>query len=61
MKITYDVRMTAQNQFNREYSIEQVTEGSNSFSREFIYTSPYKGLKGMHDCFKMIQKIKQAF
>lgn len=63
MKITYEVKMTAQNDLGREYSIVQITENDQGElqSRNYIYTSPFKGGKGMLDCNKMIQKIKLAF
>lgn len=55
--------MTAQNDLGREYSIAQITENDKGElqSRNYIYTSPFKGVKGMLDCNKMIQKIKLAF
>jgi hypothetical protein len=60
MKISYGVKMTAQNDLGREYSVVQIVENENGEiqARNYLYTSAFKGNKGRLDCFKMIQKIK---
>lgn len=62
MKVTYSVKMTAQNDLGREYSVVQKTEYANGdIVRKCLYTSEYKGTKGKLDCVNVLHKIKQAF
>ena len=59
MKITYDVKITAQSDLGREYSVIQTIEYDNGdIVRNNLYTSPYKTVKGLLDCNKVMQSIK---
>lgn len=61
MKISYDVKITAQNDLGREYSVIQTVEHSNgNIDRNNLYRSEYKNNKGLHDCHKKLQELKKA-
>lgn len=59
MKVSYSVKITAQSDLGREYSVIQTIEHDNGdIVRNNLYTSPYKTVKGLFDCNKVLQNIE---